>query len=982
MADSNQATVAGAGSNVIDIPLRDDQEVVTLNLDTDLPDDPTELCDLLDNEEAGRQFWLAIGTAYSRLGKIDEAIEVVNRALEAPALSKLSEQDRAPLHGCLAWLFLKQSRYAPKKAPGQTTVKTKDVYHQLATQELNIATKAFRTWTPNLVARGVWHVLKSSSSSSPSLTEALDEAGRTFDDVIKQVQDTNLLASLGRARVLFSKQNYKAALKLYQNVLAARQDMVPDPRIGIGLCFWKLGFKDDARIAWERVVELDPDGQAGNVLLGLYFHDKAFQSVGTADFVPLYGEALKLTQKAYHSGNGSGAHHKQALAGISLAAYLFAKRTQMDSVIKLCEKILDHTDVPSIISDAHFWIGRAYHSQSNYERAMQNYQRARSVKPDNVLAKVAIGQLQIINKDPTGAKLNFEKIIQEHPKCAEAMLILGYLYADDYFSQSKSATSVGAIASSSSATAAAAAARDEKALAEAKRKSKVLFEKYLKLVEARVGITPVEVQVNQTLSRLYEDDNVDHAIESLKAAIGLQKRLGNDENTSVPVELENNLGVLSFHKGLFDDAKQAFSQSLKHAENDLSTTVTLTYNLARLEEQVGKISEAKKLYESIDQLLPGYVDARLRLCYIALRESEDSTAATSVADAVAKVQALVETESGNLEVRALHGWYLHQHQRKRPAAKSINDDIEQRHYKHTLQYYDKHDLYSLTSMGNIFLSAAREMRVSNEADADRRRKTYERAVEFFDKALQLDSGNAYAAQGIAIALAEDKKYSKAASIFGKIRETLNDVSSYINLAHCLAELKNYGRAIECYEIALEKFQNGSSIQTIMCLGRVWLQRGLEETSLESVKTALAYSHRALKLSPNNLALKFNVAYVHFQITEVLRRMSLADRTMADIESAAAGLEDAITALTELKSEPHPPFPAAEIEQRATMGQNTTRKQLERLLAQQREFAERTESKLEAARKLRDAAAAESSSNSNDRSHDQSQGQQVVNVATA
>lgn len=58
--DGNGVTYA-TQANVIDIPLRDDQEVVTLNLDEDLPDDPTELCDLLENEEAGRQFWLAIG---------------------------------------------------------------------------------------------------------------------------------------------------------------------------------------------------------------------------------------------------------------------------------------------------------------------------------------------------------------------------------------------------------------------------------------------------------------------------------------------------------------------------------------------------------------------------------------------------------------------------------------------------------------------------------------------------------------------------------------------------------------------------------------------------------------------------------------------------------------------------------------------------------------------------------------------------------
>ena len=34
--------------------------------------------------------------------------------------------------------------------------------------------------------------------------------------------------------------------------------MQPDPRIGIGQCFWHLKMKSDARAAWERALELVP----------------------------------------------------------------------------------------------------------------------------------------------------------------------------------------------------------------------------------------------------------------------------------------------------------------------------------------------------------------------------------------------------------------------------------------------------------------------------------------------------------------------------------------------------------------------------------------------------------------------------------------------------------------------------------------------------------------------------------------------------
>lgn len=128
---------------------------------------------------------------------------------------------------------------------------------------------------------------------------------------------------------------------------------------------------------------------------------------------------------------------------------------------------------------------------------------------------------------------------------------------------------------------------------------------------------------------------------------------------------------------------------------------------------------------------------------------------------------------------------------------NIAEDIEQRHYKHTLQQYDKHDRYSLTGMGNLYLTTAREMRRDTESDKEKRRKMYEKAIEFYDKALQLDARNAYAAMGIAIALVEDRKeLTGAVQLFSKIRDTVKDASVFVNLGHVFAELKQYSRSIE------------------------------------------------------------------------------------------------------------------------------------------------------------------------------------------
>jgi tetratricopeptide (TPR) repeat protein len=53
---------------------------------------------------------------------------------------------------------------------------------------------------------------------------------------------------------MFSRRQYRPALKAYQTVLAYSPDFLPDPRISIGLCYHMLKDFDTARKCWERSV--------------------------------------------------------------------------------------------------------------------------------------------------------------------------------------------------------------------------------------------------------------------------------------------------------------------------------------------------------------------------------------------------------------------------------------------------------------------------------------------------------------------------------------------------------------------------------------------------------------------------------------------------------------------------------------------------------------------------------------------------------
>ncbi len=103
----------------------------------------------------------------------------------------------------------------------------------------------------------------------------MDDALRSFDGVLA-VKPTNLVALLGKvvymynvacfvptksnkARILYARRNFKEALRLFQDVLRYNPNCQPDPRIGIGLCFWAMDNKAKARAAWYRSLEVASD---------------------------------------------------------------------------------------------------------------------------------------------------------------------------------------------------------------------------------------------------------------------------------------------------------------------------------------------------------------------------------------------------------------------------------------------------------------------------------------------------------------------------------------------------------------------------------------------------------------------------------------------------------------------------------------------------------------------------------------------------
>jgi RNA polymerase-associated protein CTR9 len=833
----------------IDIPvqgLEDDEQAVEVDLE-DLLDDPTELCTLLENEKAARTYWMTVSLAYAKQRKVDHAIEMLLKGLQAvPG----GQKEKLSMLSCLCWLYLWKSREAPRVAPEGTLVseaKTKEYYLQHSTTTLNDASRINPAFPPLFLARGVLYLLRASlqppSKSSvpnaidPEKTEILRLALKSFEDAIRVSQGRNMLAVLGKSRALFSLGKYGDALEGYQDALHKMPGLTdPDPRIGIGCCFWQLGFKDDAKAAWERSLEINPESKTANILLGLYYLDaSAHVPTNGKEFIELYKKAMtEYTQKAFK------ADKDMPLTCSTFAGY-FLSRKSLANADTLAHKAIQYTDVNAIASDGWYILARKEHYSDDIEHASDYYRRADEarggVDRGYLPAKFGAAQLSVLRNDYGEAKLRLEKMIQQS-KNIEAMTLLGTIYAEEVYASQYSS------------------AKEDKTN-EYKKAIGFLEAVRAAWKDPKRNLIP-DASVLLNLARLYEIDHPDKSLQCLQQVeqieigqIPVEDRQRDAEEEAafrsqlrenLPPQLLNNIGCFHYQAERYEQARENFQTALSacvkvgEKQKDVDTdalVTTISYNLGRTYEASGLFDEASAVYEGLLGRHDDYTDARTRLAYIALRQfpTEDGPRA------MAK---LYQDASSDLEVRALYGWYLGRvHSRKRTP--NIAEDPELRHYKHTLQNYEKHDRYAL--IGNLYLQTAREMRRDSEQDKVKRSGMYSKAVEFFDKALQLDPKNAYAAQGIAIAMVEDKKDFKGAlSIFMKVRDTVKDPNVFVNLGHIFAELRQYSKSIEHYEAALAK-DRGHDAQILACLGRTWLAKARSEKSLPAYKSALEYSRK-------------------------------------------------------------------------------------------------------------------------------------------
>lgn len=899
--------------SALDIPLKASEEVVSIDLETDLPDDPGDLRTLLVEEGSDKEHWLTIAIAYCNHGKTAEGIRLIEMALET-----FGSGENAALHTFLTWGHLKMA----KEHPYEAEVKDQELIK--AEAHLKDAIGADPSWVGNMLATIDLYYQRGHYDRALETCELFVKSIYAEESRNGRVSKQNAFFLLLRAKLLYQKKNYTASLKSFQELLVINPVMQPDPRIGIGLCFWQLKDYKIAIASWKRALELHPDNQSVSILVLLgEFHESLANSDNDMSFQETYSKVLQNLNELF-------TNDKQNPVLLTLLEIYFYLKGDYQKVIDIYESKLQNissTITSTVLSEALFWCGRAYYALKDYRKAFTLFQQCLRQNEDNLLAKFGVGQTQVKNKLVEESILTFENLYKNFENIQELNYILGLLYGAKCLD--KQSTKV--------------LSRNE-ALA-LNEKAVQFLEKYVKLTSLKKNQIIVP-RAYLTLSELYESqNNYKQSLENLSKAYEQYKALG---SKNIPVELSNNLGCFHFINGDLAKARQFFEDAKSKVEQ--SSQLTVEYNMARTLESVDS-SESEQIYENILAKHPGYTDARMRS--LLLRFTQNDAKMSAIED---EVNRFFKDNESNVEVRSFYSYFLKNNRKEKKT-----DSLETAHNKDTLTKYDSHDIYALISLGNLYCIIGRSERKSPKPkDQENAKQSFLKAVQLFQKVLQIDPFNVFAAQGIAIVFAENKRMGPALEIFRKLRDSLDNEDIYCNIAHCLLEMHENAKAIETYEYALKRFGTSeNNAKLLNLLGKAWYSRGSREKSYEFFQKALDYAKSSLKCEEEShsseqtiATLQYNVALLHFQIAETLRRATFKQRKLVDITNAISGLQHGLQILKKLQmSKSFNIIPEEELEQRIQLGETTMKSALERIVKEQEEFELEQDKKLEEARKI-------------------------------
>ncbi|BGP07002.1 protein required for normal CLN1 and CLN2 G1 cyclin expression [Rhodotorula toruloides] len=1051
-ADADGAAGATQASAAFEVPLASSNEVIPVSLDDVFSAETeekvhellTEVVGLLTTEQAATKFWVRLIEECWRQKRWAQALELADTALRAvPHRPDYQPLDLVPLYCLKANFNLALARRAPKQRlednrtgpisfprdphhpefvrpgmqPSPTGPMLKTEYVIRAGMEINEAERIDPNNKVVLDIKAAWCMVSG----------ALDQARQNFEQILRE-EPTNLMALMGRARIQFSQRAFRPALKTYQEVLRLAPNFLPDPRIGIGLCFWMLGDREKARKAWERSMQVNPNSSSPSapLLLGLLHLNASKDPLlpgGPASRSAAYERGLTLIQAAFKKDNTSAG--AAAMGPIASHLLLQGGPLAAQNALKLAERMLSFADARLLLAEAHLARARALDADPSTAEfggalILQSYQRAIEANPDLVMAHLGAGAMCVRMDQHPQAIFAFETVLRRHPKCIEALVCLASIHTHLAFTFHAVSDASGARKSAKEAyeqvlrvfaTGKEAVGSGEgggdRGIAKSERvrvlaEDRDLFIEIAKLWSDELSVER-SLQAYQQAARIEADkaeaereERELKAEDDLYATQQLQEDVGPD---AVDPRIRNNIGVLLFNRRPLSSssaangsnshlirAQEQFEAALEKAgemfakaggvlnggELDAVMT-TVSYNLAACYEALGDLEKARSGWESLLSGHREYVDAKARLALLGLKSRTEWDSAHDL------IKQALTSSSQNAELRALYIYFLFE-----TGAYANARDFA----RATLKEISRHDVYALCASGLLCYFEAREnKKQGKEAQRDRVAK-FTRAAEFYDKALQLQPQCAFAAQGLAIGIAEGtlgngpteangaaanpaapgqpaqpltehqarlRNARDALGVLAKVKESVNEASVYVNIGHCHFARDEYDKAIENYATASRRYLNNKSSTVLWYLSRAYYHKSVREQNFGDLQHAIEVGQEAMDLYPKDLANLFNMAVLKQKGVEILYALPAEKRTSAELHAAFDHLQASNALFDELAADPTqvPPYEKEVPRQRRSYGRSLESR-FQAILETQQAYEETEQGKLEQARRLREA----------------------------
>ncbi|KAK3600789.1 hypothetical protein CHS0354_009223 [Potamilus streckersoni] len=385
-----------AGS--IEIPLRDTDEVIELDLDQ-LPEGD-EVLSILRQEVAPLHIWVTLALEYYKQGYVDDFVKILDASqTDAGVDYKSVDKDQMRALDTLAAYYVQKAHKE----------KNKDKKRELFTQATLLYTTADRIIMydlNHLLGRAYFCLMEG---------DKMEQADAQFNFVLGQ-SSNNIPSLLGKACIAFNKKDYRGALAYYKKALRTNPNCPASVRLGMGHCFVKLGKPDKARMAFERALQLD--SQCVGALVGLAILEL---NTKTQDSIK---NGVQLLSKAYtiDSGNPMVLNH--------LANHFFYKK-DYQKVQHLALHAFHNTENEAMRAESCYQLARAFHVQGDYDQAFQYYYQSTQFSPSTfVLPFFGLGQMYIYRGDNENASQCFEKVLKAQHGNYETMKILGSLYSN------------------------------------------------------------------------------------------------------------------------------------------------------------------------------------------------------------------------------------------------------------------------------------------------------------------------------------------------------------------------------------------------------------------------------------------------------------------------------------------------------------------------------------------------------------------------